>query len=227
MTLSLQSIRLTYPDGDRRVVALDDVDLQVDAGEFVAVTGPSGSGKSSLLAVAGGLVSAGAGRVVVAGTDLTAADDRTRDRLRLDAIGLVFQQPNLLPSLTALDQLLLVAHLRGADRTEARHRAEKLLARVGLSDKVARRPARLSGGERQRVGIARALMGRPRLLLVDEPTSALDHERGADVVQLLREVTVEQRLATVVVTHDRQHLHAVDRITAMRDGRLDSAFAST
>lgn len=220
MTLTLSSIRLTYPDGDRRVVALDDVQLRVDAGEFVAVTGPSGSGKSSLLAVAGGLVRPDRGKVLVGGVDLTASDDRARDRRRLNDVGLVFQQSNLLPSLTAVDQLLLVAHLRGDDRTAARRRADDLLHRVGLEDKASRRPARLSGGERQRVGLARALMGRPQLLLVDEPTSALDHDRGAAVVQLLREVTAEQQLATVMVTHDLQHLHTVDRTVAMQDGRL-------
>lgn len=220
MTLVLSTIRLTYPDGDRRVVALDDVSLHVCPGEFVAVTGPSGSGKSSLLAVAGALTTPESGRVEIAGTQLDALGAKARDRLRLDSIGFVFQQANLLVSLSCLDQLLLVANLRRSDRGAARRRAMDLLDRVGLADKAHRRPGRLSGGERQRVGVARALMGEPATLLIDEPTSALDHDRGAAIVALLRDVTREQSLATLMVTHDLAHLHLVDRTVAIHDGRL-------
>jgi putative ABC transport system ATP-binding protein len=220
MSLSLDTVRLTYPDGDGRLVALDDVTLHVAPGEFLAVTGPSGSGKSSLLAVAGALIRPESGQVEVAGHDLTHLGAKARDRVRLDAIGFVFQQPNLLPSLTALDQLLLVADLRGAGRPTARSRALGLLDRVGLADKAHRRPAHLSGGERQRVNVARALMGEPAVLLVDEPTSALDHQRGAAVVGLLRDVTREHRTATVMVTHDLTHLDLVHRSAELRDGRL-------
>lgn len=221
-SLALDTVRLTYPDGDRRLVALDDVTLRVRAGEVVAVTGPSGSGKSSLLAVAGALVTPESGSVIVDNVDVGGLDAKGRDRLRLERIGFVFQQANLLASLTALDQLLLAAHLRGTDRTVARDRAAAMLDRVGLSTKAQRRPAQLSGGERQRVGVARALMGEPAVLLVDEPTSALDHDRGAAVIELLREISREQNLATVMVTHDVQHLHLVDRTVEMHDGRIDS-----
>jgi putative ABC transport system ATP-binding protein len=222
MSLALENVRLTYPDGDRRVVALDDICLRVQPGEFIAVTGPSGSGKSSLLAVAGALVPPESGRVEIAGFDVAGLGDRARDRLRLESIGFMFQQTNLLASLTALDQLLLVAHLRGVNNRASQRRAMDLLERVALADKAGRRPARLSGGERQRVAVARALMGDPALLLVDEPTSALDHERGAAIVELLREITAEQMLATIMVTHDLQHLHLVDRTVSMHDGRLSS-----
>jgi putative ABC transport system ATP-binding protein len=220
MSLSLDAVRLTYPDGDDRLIALDDVTLHVAPGEFLAVTGPSGSGKSSLLAVAGALITPDSGRVSVAGRDLTSLDAKARDRVRLDTIGFVFQQPNLLPSLTALDQLLLVAELRGADRPAARSRALELLDQVGLAERAHRRPAQLSGGERQRVNVARALMGEPSVLLVDEPTSALDHRRGGVIVGLLRDITREHRTATVMVTHDLTHLHLVDRTVELRDGRL-------
>jgi putative ABC transport system ATP-binding protein len=227
MSLILDTVRLTYPDGDRRVVALDDVCLHVAPGELVAVTGPSGSGKSSLLAVAGALVPAESGRLAVAGVDVAGLGAKDRDRLRLESIGFVFQQSNLLASLTALDQLLLVAVLHGTDRAAAKQRATQLLDRVGLAGKAGRRPARLSGGERQRVTVARALMGEPALLLVDEPTSALDHERGAAIVQLLREITAERSLATVMVTHDVAQLHLVDRTVTMQDGRLSRQAATS
>jgi putative ABC transport system ATP-binding protein len=220
MSLALNQIRLSYPDGDRRLVALDDIGLRVDSGELVAVTGPSGSGKSSLLAVAGALLTPEAGSVHVNGVDATGLDQRHRDQLRREQIGFVFQQANLLGSLTALDQLILVAHVAGTPRPAADKRARDLLDRVGLSRKAGKRPHQLSGGERQRIGVARALMGRPAVLLVDEPTSALDAERGGAVISLLREITIEYQVATVMVTHDLQHLHLADRVIDMRDGRI-------
>ena len=223
MSLTLESVNLTYPDGDSRLTALDDVSLHVSAGEFIAVTGPSGSGKSSLLAVAGTLIAPDSGRVEIAGVDAGPLSSAARDRLRLESIGFVFQQANLLASLTALDQLLLVADLSGDDKAAARTRASELLERVGLADKAHRRPARLSGGERQRVNVARALLGSPALLLVDEPTSALDRDRGEAIVTLLAEVTREQNLATLMVTHDLAHVHLTDRVVHVHDGRLVDA----
>ncbi|MDT0450088.1 ABC transporter ATP-binding protein [Streptomyces hesseae] len=219
--LSLQDAVLTYPDGDRALTALDRVSLTVAPGELVAVVGPSGSGKSSLLAVAATLRSPDAGRVVVAGCDTGPLSAKERTALRRERIGIVFQQPNLLPSLTAEEQLLAVAHLRGGGVRAARARAAELLESVGLdAAKRRRRPHQLSGGERQRVNIARALFGDPAVLLVDEPTSALDHERGERVVELLAEVTRRHRTATVLVTHDRGLLGRADRVLTMRDGRL-------
>ena len=220
MTLTMTGVRLTYPDGERRLTALDDVALTVAPGEIVAVTGPSGSGKSSLLAVAGTLVTADAGTVAVDGVDVSTLDQKGRDRLRRERIGFVFQQANLLASLTAMDQLLLVAHVTGVPRHTARARATELLDYVGLSGKRGKRPHELSGGERQRVAVARSLMGSPALLLVDEPTSALDAERGRAVVGLLRDITRDRGTATVLVTHDLRHLGLTDRALVMRDGSL-------
>lgn len=220
MTLTLTDVTLTYPDGDGRLTALDRVSLEVPAGTLTAVVGPSGSGKSSLLAAAATLVTPDSGEVVVAGTrtgPLTAAG---RAALRREHIGIVFQQPNLLPSLTAAEQLQVMAHLSGGRAREARRRAVELLDAVGLADRADRRPHQLSGGQRQRINIARALMNEPEVLLVDEPTSALDHERGAAVLDLLVTLTRQRATATVLVTHDLAHLDRMDRTVTMDDGRL-------
>ncbi|MER5355231.1 ABC transporter ATP-binding protein [Kitasatospora sp. NPDC002551] len=220
MTLLLDHVTLTYPDGDGRLTALDDVSLTVPKGTLTAVVGPSGSGKSSLLAVAATLIAPDSGRVVVDGTDTTGLSRTALTALRRDRIGIVFQQPNLLPSLTAVEQLQVMAHLDGRAPRTALPRALELLDAVGLRDQAGRRPHQLSGGQRQRVNIARALMNDPTVLLVDEPTSALDHERGAAVLDLLTTLTHQRATATVLVTHDRTHLTAVDQVAEVHDGRL-------
>ncbi|GGU18386.1 ABC transporter ATP-binding protein [Streptomyces violascens] len=224
-TLLLDDITLTYPDGEGRLTALDAVSLSVDAGTVTACVGPSGSGKSSLLAVAATLVTPDSGRVEVAGTDTGALGPAEKAALRRDSIGIVFQQPNLLPSLTAAEQLQVMAHLAGRGPREARGRALELLAAVGLATEAHRRPHQLSGGQRQRVNIARALMNDPAVLLVDEPTSALDHERGAAILDLLLTLTRDRGTATVLVTHDHAHLERMDAVVTMADGRLSAARA--
>ena len=222
MSLNLSNVTLTYPDGDHVLTALDDVTIDVAAGEFVAIVGPSGSGKSSLLAVAGTLMRPDAGMVRIGGTDVTNLSDKQRARVRADQIGFVFQGTNLLASLTALDQLLVGVHLRGDKPADERDEALALLEELGLGSKVSRRPHQLSGGERQRVGIARALMNRPDVLLVDEPTSALDHERGTKIIELLANLTHDRKVATVMVTHDQSQLDRVDTVHGMNDGRITS-----
>ncbi|MET8539336.1 ABC transporter ATP-binding protein [Kitasatospora sp. NPDC004799] len=220
MSLTLDRITLTYPDGDGRLTALDEVSLTVPKGSLTAVVGPSGSGKSSLLAVAATLITPDSGQVVVDGTDTTGLGRAELTALRRTRIGIVFQQANLLPSLTAVEQLQVMAHLDGRSPRTALPRALELLDAVGLRDQAARRPHQLSGGQRQRVNIARALMNDPTVLLVDEPTSALDHERGAAVLELITDLTHRRATATVLVTHDRTHLTAVDQIAEVHDGRL-------
>ncbi|MFJ3582708.1 ABC transporter ATP-binding protein [Streptomyces sp. NPDC090127] len=222
MTLLLDDVTLTYPDGDGRLTALDAVSLEVPAGHLTAVVGPSGSGKSSLLAVAATLVTPDRGRVVVAGTETGPLDRAGRAALRRERIGIVFQQPNLLASLTAVEQLQVMAHLSGGKPKAVRGRALALLDAVGLADQAARRPHQLSGGQRQRVTLARALMNEPSVLLVDEPTSALDHERGAAIVELLTTLTRERGTATVLVTHDRAHASRADTLIEVEDGRVRS-----
>lgn len=214
--LTLDAVCLRFGDGDSTVLALDDVNLDVRRGELVAIVGPSGAGKSSLLAVAGGLARTSSGSVVIDGTDVKAMPARALAELRRDKIGFVFQSGNLVPALTARDQLRLVAKITGRPGRDA----DELLDSVGMSHRADRRPGQLSGGERQRVGIARALMSNPSLLLVDEPTAALDRKRSHEVVELLSRETHEAGVATIMVTHDNDVLGHCDRILEMVDGRL-------
>ncbi|MGW1060844.1 ABC transporter ATP-binding protein [Micromonospora rubida] len=220
MSLNLTDVTLTYPDGDGRLTALDHVSLDVPKGTVTAVIGPSGSGKSSLLAVAATLITPDSGTVTVDGTTTTGMTRAELTDLRRHKIGIVFQQPNLLPSLTVAEQLQVIAHLDGRSPGRARGRAMELLDAVGLATQADRRPHQLSGGQRQRVNIARALMNDPTLLLVDEPTSALDHERGAAIIDLITRLTHQQATATVLVTHDRTLLTAVEQVAEVDDGRL-------
>ncbi|MGC4775631.1 ABC transporter ATP-binding protein [Micromonospora chalcea] len=220
MSLNLTDVTLTYPDGEGRLTALDRVTLDVPKGSLTAVIGPSGSGKSSLLAVAATLITPDSGTVTIDGTPTTGMTRGELADLRRHKIGIVFQQPNLLPSLTAAEQLQVMAQIDGRPPAGARTRAVELLDAVGLAGQADRRPHQLSGGQRQRVNIARALMNDPTVLLVDEPTSALDHERGAAVIELITRLTHQQSTATVLVTHDRTHLTAVDQIAEVHDGRL-------
>lgn len=214
--LLLEHVTLRHGDGEDVTVALDAVSLRVEQGEIVAVVGPSGAGKSSLLAVAGGLTVPEEGRVLVGGVDLAGAE-RDRARLRRERIGYVFQSNNLLPALTAVDQVRLPLTF---GRVDDPRDPRELLAEVGMEGKADRRPHQLSGGERQRIGVARALVNRPGLLLVDEPTAALDRQRSHEVVELLARETRRHGMATVVVTHDHDVLRHCDRVFEMIDGRL-------
>ena len=220
--LNFVNVSLEYPDGDGTLKALDDVNLKVAPGEFLSLVGPSGSGKSSLLAVAATLVRPTAGLVVIGGIDAGGLSEADRTSLRRDKIGIIFQQPNLLPSLTALEQLVIGEHLRGKAAKPATLRAAALLDLVGLAPAAGKRPHQLSGGQRQRINIARALMGDPAVLLVDEPTAALDHDRSEAIVRLLRRVTDEFGVATVMVTHDTGFVPLTDTVASMRDGRLSA-----
>lgn len=223
--LRMEHLCLRYGDGDEEIVALDDVSLAVDPGELVAVAGASGSGKSSLLAVAGAMRRPESGSITIDGVDVTQQPAKKRGAMRHSLIGFVFQGSNLFASLTALEQLELVGRIGGAPRAATRSKALALLDEVGLAAKANRRPGQLSGGERQRVGIARALMAEPAVLLVDEPTSALDHQRATDIVTLLRDETRRHQIATLMVTHDRSVARLADRVIEMRDGRLTTTGA--
>lgn len=225
--IELEDVTVTFADGDTRVMAVAGASLSAGPGTVTAVTGPSGSGKSTLLAATATLIRPDSGRVLIGGIDVSALGPAEAAELRRNAVGIVFQQPNLLAALTAEEQLTVMNELgeRGARRRRGvvRERAMVLLDAVGLADHAGRRPHQLSGGQRQRVNIARALMNTPSALLVDEPTSALDTERGAEIVDLLLELTKELGTATLLVTHDPVHLPRMHAVLGMVDGRLSDA----
>lgn len=218
--LALTDITVTIADGDDTVAILDRAGLHVAPGEVVTISGRSGSGKSTLLGVAGLLRTPGSGTVVVAGRNAAELGDRDRTRLRRDEIGIIYQAAELFPSLTAVQQLELVAHIRHDLGDATRRRARELLEEVGLGHRLDHRPGHLSGGERQRVGIARALMNEPSVLLADEPTASLDPERGREVFELIAAEARRRRLATVVVSHDPNHLDLCDRAYTLEGGAL-------
>ena len=223
MSLELTDLTLSVPDGRDRRVLLDEAHLAVGAGETVALTGSSGSGKSTLLAVAGLLRRAESGAVVIGGEEASALTDRRRTRLRGRRIGIVYQSSNLLPALTAREQVEVVAHIAGSLDSKARARARDLLERVGLGDHLDARPAELSGGERQRVGIARALMREPAVLLTDEPTASLDEASGAAVLELLLGEAHRLGAATLMVTHDPDEAARADRWVHLENGKVTPA----
>jgi putative ABC transport system ATP-binding protein len=217
--LELRGVSKSYLDGADEVHALSDVDLTVEAGRMVAVMGPSGSGKSTLLTIAGALESATAGEVLVAGQPLAAMSSDDRARLRRRAIGYVFQDFNLLPGLTAAENVALPLELDGMRAGKARAAGVRALTDLGLADRASRFPDQLSGGERQRVAIARSVVGDRSLLLADEPTGALDSANGEAVMRLIL-AACKRGLAAVVVTHDAQLASWADRVVFIRDGRV-------
>jgi len=217
--LELRSVSKTYGLGASEVRALRDVDLSVVAGEMVAVMGPSGSGKSTLLTIAGSLEEASSGEVLVDGQEVSSMTADERARLRRRQIGYVFQDFNLLPGLTALENVSLPLELDGVDLGRARPEALRALDDLEMRQRAEHFPDELSGGEQQRVAIARAVVGSRRLLLADEPSGALDSVNGEAVIRLLRTVC-RSGLAVVVVTHDSQLAAWADRIVFLRDGRV-------
>jgi putative ABC transport system ATP-binding protein len=209
---------LHYTIGPRQVPVLRDVNLRIAAGTRVAIAGPSGSGKSSLLLLLSGLERPGAGRIRVDGVDLGSLDSDGLADLRRERVGIVFQSFHLLPSLSALDNAALPLQIAGA--SGAREAATEMLRRVGLGERLHHRPSQLSGGEQQRVAIARALVHRPRLLLADEPTGNLDDQSAESVRELLFSLNRELGTTLVLVTHDLDFAARCDRVLRLQDGQL-------
>jgi len=217
--IELQDVSKDFGDG-KVVHALCDIDLRIEQGERVAVMGPSGSGKSTMLNLICGLDEPSRGNVRIEGIDLTRLNDDDRTRLRREKIGMVFQTFNLLPTLTALENVALPLRLQGKSRSEADARAKEMLARVGLADRALHLPDKMSGGERQRVAIARALIFNPPVLLADEPTGNLDSQTGEEILTLLDQLHAELNTTVVLVTHNKEAASHCDRILRLRDGRI-------
>jgi putative ABC transport system ATP-binding protein len=211
-----------YKMGDTFVEALRGVDLEIARGEFVALVGPSGSGKSTVLNLIGGLDRPTEGEIWIDGKELSARDEKTLTRHRRQHVGFVFQSFNLLPRLTAEENVALPLMFGGVPEKERRARAKELLEQVGLAERLTHRPTQLSGGEQQRVAIARALVGQPALLLADEPTGNLDTTTGVEIMHLLKELNQEHGLTLLVVTHDPEVAAFADRVVRLRDGQVDA-----
>jgi putative ABC transport system ATP-binding protein len=218
--LELRRVSKSYGQGDAAVHALREVSLTADEGEMVAVMGPSGSGKSTLLTIAGTLEEPTSGEVLIAGQPVSKASRNAKARLRRRAIGYVFQDFNLLPGLTAAENVSLPLELDGVSARKARVPGLRGLERLGLGKRGAHYPDQLSGGERQRVAIARAMVGDRRLLLADEPSGALDSANAQAVMRLLLDACKEGGMAAVVVTHDAQLASWADRVVFLRDGQV-------
>jgi len=216
--IEVQDVHKSYGQGSTRVAALDGVDMIVEKGEFVAVMGPSGSGKSTLLNLIGGLDTPDSGRVVIGGEDLSVMGDKSLSRLRRRRIGLVFQLFNLLPILSAEENVALPLLIDGLGEEEAMARAAAVIKLVGIENRKTHRPSELSGGEQQRVSLARALVADPVILLADEPTGNLDTAAGLKVMELLRYLCDEHEQTILMVTHDDDAAAVADRLSFLKDG---------
>jgi lipoprotein-releasing system ATP-binding protein len=220
--LVIRGLRRDYVTGQRTLQVLKGADLEVYPGELVGLIGPSGSGKSSLLHAAGLLEHPTAGQITIDGEDCSELSDRARTRIRLREIGFVYQFHHLLPELTALDNVALPLKIAGRSRKAAEARARTLLGDMGLADRLDHQPAQLSGGEQQRVAVARALANAPGLLLCDEPTGNLDPATSLAVFQNLHDLARQQGVAALVATHNLELTGFMDRVLALRDGRLET-----
>lgn len=220
--LEMTNVRKVYEVGNQEVIALDDVNLTVADDEIVFLVGPSGSGKTTLCSIAGALLRPTSGTVMVGGADITSFSAKELTTFRRSTVGFVFQNVNLVPFLTARENLLVIDELAGRSRNRkaATARADQLLEELGLADRAQNLPAQLSGGQRQRVAIGRALMNNPRLVMFDEPTSALDSHIGEQVVGLIRSEMKERGTAAIIVTHDPRITKFADRTVNIEDGKI-------
>jgi putative ABC transport system ATP-binding protein len=218
--IELKGVTKVFGAGAEAVHALRGIELSVAPGEVLYLTGPSGSGKTTLVSIIGCVLSASTGSVKLFGREVTTMKEAALAQLRLETIGFVFQGHNLIASLTSLENVRLPLLLRGVPVDDAEDAAREALARVGLADKQARRPAELSGGQKQRVAVARAIVAHPRLVLADEPTASLDAKTGHEVMHILTQLARAQGTTVAVVTHDNRIIEFADRVIAIEDGRL-------
>lgn len=203
------------------VHALNGVDLEIEKGEFTAIVGPSGSGKTTLLNIIGGLDEPTAGKAIVNGTDLSTLSDSELIKFRLKHIGFVFQAYNLIPVLTAIENVAFVMQMQGRSQKECKEKSTALLEEVGLSDKINKRPSELSGGQQQRVAVARALSSTPDFVLADEPTANLDSVSTADLLDMMAELNEKEEMTFVFSTHDQRVIDRARRVITLVDGKVD------
>lgn len=218
--LVFENVRRTYPAGDRELVVFDDLNTTIHGGQMVALVGPSGSGKSSLLHIAGLLETPTSGQVLINGRASSNLSDREMTEIRRYDIGFVYQFNNLLAEFTALENVALPQIITGKSKAASNERAADLLERFGLADRMTHRPAELSGGEQQRVAIARALANKPQLLLADEPTGNLDPKTSDSVFEALLEVTRSENVAALIATHNLHLAGKMDRLLLIQNGKL-------
>jgi len=222
LMIELSHVSKSFPQGDGAIEVLRDVSLSVGAGEVVALIGPSGSGKSTLLSLMSGMDVPSSGSVRVDGKELSSMDDGSLSSFRNSTIGIVFQTFELIPSFTALENVLLPSELKGVSANTNRKRAEELLVRVGLAHRLHQLPGKLSGGESQRVAIARALMNTPRVIFADEPTGNLDQANGSAIMDLLIENVRNEHGTLILITHDPEIARRADRTFSIKDGSVTS-----
>jgi putative ABC transport system ATP-binding protein len=215
-----------YGEGNAKVIALRGVDLDIAKGELLMLVGPSGCGKTTLISVIAGILDRDSGQCEVLGHDFTKMSQRQRTLWRGESVGFVFQQFNLLPTLTAAENVSVPLLILGEGRTAAVRKASDVLAAVGLGDRAKSMPAQLSGGQQQRVAIARAMVHDPKLIVCDEPTSALDHETGHIIMRLLKNMALRDDRSLVIVTHDQRIFGFADRMAKMDDGRIMKVLAT-
>jgi putative ABC transport system ATP-binding protein len=220
LALETQAVAKVYESGGVKVRAVDGASIQVNRSEFVALVGPSGSGKTTMLALLAGLLMPDEGRVFIEGEEFGSLKEGERTAFRRQKIGFVFQASNLVPYLSTYENVELMLRLNGNLTAEKRERAENLLTRLGLGDRLKNLPSQLSGGQQQRVAIARALIHEPAVVLADEPTANLDTERAYQVVETFADLIHEQRRAGIMVTHDLRMCRYVDKVIRMRDGQV-------
>lgn len=225
--IALQALDVVkqYGEGNTAVIAVNQVSFAIGRGEFVALVGPSGSGKTSMLAMLAGLLHPTSGSIEIAGKSLTTMSEAERTRFRGQAIGFAFQANNLVPYLTALENVQLMLRLNGKLNGSGKERARELLVRLGLDERLNNYPGQLSGGQQQRVAIARALIHEPEVVLADEPTASLDTERAFQVVSTFADLVHEQQRAGIMVTHDLRMCRFVDRVIQMVDGHINREIA--
>ncbi|MGZ8189467.1 MAG: ABC transporter ATP-binding protein [Methylosarcina sp.] len=226
VAVKCQGLTKTYDLGEQKVSALSGIDLEIRMGELMMLVGPSGCGKTTLISVMAGILDQDEGLCEVFGKDLRHMRDRDKLSFRARNIGFVFQSYNLLPALTAAENVAIPLIINGEKRKEALSKAEAVLDHVGLGERVTSLPTQLSGGQQQRVAIARALVHNPRLIVCDEPTSALDHETGHQIMEILKMVAQHKDRALVIVTHDARIFGFADRIAKMDDGRIEKLVTS-